>query len=636
MFLTILASLLLANSAATDYYTQGTALAEKEKVEQATESYRKALESDISSFSWSEQLEMVNYLYEHNQSDEAIDFLYSVLAADPDFIQARLTLALYLQHDQEYEKALSEIDKALEQTPDSRAALIIKANIFFATDEIDKAIDIYEEILSQDSIFAVELALSYAYMKKEEFEKAKNYLLQLQPENETEVEQINQYLELAETLKTQSIINKAYAFVEEKAYECAEVYLERELECQPCNYTIRLALSRIYGLDGLFQKGLRHLYSVLRQEPENRAARSQLAEIYRWKGDNVRSILLNRHLLQEKCTDDVELSLAYGYIAIGNRSGAKQIASSLKNKSLDEAIEKTPYVSGNYRILRDTQELRFQETRAKFGWWRGNCAFDLNYRHIDSSSVKFGGYLDQVSGNISLPINIFLDAGANIGVAHVNDRVIVTGGGKTMVRLPSGFLFASSQYAPYDGTAESLDVQIRQWQTLVQYTALLSERDSLGGIYTYNKYSDANHSNRINLFAQRRLRRKINSDCYSFPFNPIIMARYDVSYADTASIVAGGYFVGQDFVENRLTILFNILTKNNQPVLDIAPSGSYSSYSTGTTRLKGWFYGVCSTCNNEIIHNLFLTLAVKGGNYRYHGGVKYDYYELGARLRYVF
>jgi tetratricopeptide (TPR) repeat protein len=146
------------------YKELGDQLVRQDKIEDAAESFSKALALDADGFSSAERVEMAIYLSWTNRLAEARAELARVLALEPQNIAARAHLARVLAWSGQLAAAITEADRVLAQQPQHKDALLVKADALQWQGRNAEAIPIYKQIVERDGDFDARAGLARAQL----------------------------------------------------------------------------------------------------------------------------------------------------------------------------------------------------------------------------------------------------------------------------------------------------------------------------------------------------------------------------------------------------------------------------------------------------------------------------------------
>jgi tetratricopeptide (TPR) repeat protein len=146
------------------YKQLGDQLVRQDKIDDAAESFSKALSLDAAGFSSTERVEMAIYLSWSDRLAEARIELERVLALEPQNIAARTHLARVLAWSGALSAAIAEADRVLAQAPQHKDALLVKADALQWQGRNAEAIPIYQQIVARDGDFDARAGLARAQL----------------------------------------------------------------------------------------------------------------------------------------------------------------------------------------------------------------------------------------------------------------------------------------------------------------------------------------------------------------------------------------------------------------------------------------------------------------------------------------
>ncbi|NHE57493.1 tetratricopeptide repeat protein [Cyclobacterium plantarum] len=228
--------------------------------------YTKALELDPTNSSILNNLG----LYHHQQKayKKALEFFEKAIEIDskPTYlVNSGNALAMMGVYPQAREKYL----EALKQDPDHHSARVSLAQLAAHTGDHESAIETWEKILASnhDTAYVIQLAKAYINVKK--WEKALQRLHSI-PAKEGNA--------LAWFMIGQCEFQLKNHGLAEKAFKMA-------LADDPDHSEIRQHLAVNYLAMGEWEKGIKHLSTILRLEPQNYQVMTELAVVYLGRGD---------------------------------------------------------------------------------------------------------------------------------------------------------------------------------------------------------------------------------------------------------------------------------------------------------------------------------------------------------------
>jgi len=188
-----------------DYY------ASREDYKKASDEYIKALALDPSGFNEQQRLHMALMVSWADRLDEATDILRSILADDPEFMDARIELAKVLSWSDNLREAEVEADAVLKDHPENQEALTIKANVLRWRGDAATSIPFYKKALAQGESVDARIGLTYAYLATGETDKARAESKTLKPVYEYQAKELEKLsAALCEAEASQASIQYSY------------------------------------------------------------------------------------------------------------------------------------------------------------------------------------------------------------------------------------------------------------------------------------------------------------------------------------------------------------------------------------------------------------------------------------------
>jgi len=279
--------------------------------------------------------------------EEAVEIIKSVIADDPDIIDAYFFLGNIYFKEKNYEEAIAYFQEALERRPDDSFTVINIANAYrrmgkneeaetFILDHLkrgivdsqfyfilggikviqkkdEEAIKYYKQCLSiNPSSSSSHNALAALYLNKDDLVNAEKHIhavFELNPK----LSSANYHL--AQLLEKKGEITKA-----------VEAYL-KELEYSPYHYKASFNLSRLYRILGRQEEELKYLKKTIEINPDFPMSYFYLARIYLNRGENFKeAIALVKKGIDLK-PEPKDLPLGYFLLAdLYNRLGYEALA----------------------------------------------------------------------------------------------------------------------------------------------------------------------------------------------------------------------------------------------------------------------------------------------------------------------
>lgn len=359
-----------------------------------------------------------------------------------------------------------------------------------------------------------------------------------------------------------------------KRYKQASLILNEILAEDPSNLEARMTLANVLSWDGKFIEALMQINYVLYLAPSNLDAKFIKATILRWKKEFGTSTRLYKDILSVNPKNFYsQLGLAYVHVGRGNYSRVNQIARRMVPSSEAEkkemALLKKYTIEGSafdfifYRY-QDNQGLETKKYLGIATDWMCDAQISWIYRHVDAieptsdSSFVVRGKLDSGQVDALKFASDCLDIGGGIGYAKISESSrgnFVIGNIRANIYTDKGNFNIGSIYDVYAETAAALFFKIRTWTNFIGYVNTISEKVTIGGHYIYVKYSDANHSNGVDLFTQLKACDKTFQIFLIYSISYLNFASQPVSFF-TPSIISGGhgYFDPKNALNNQVSL----------------------------------------------------------------------------------
>ena len=160
-----------ASASAHEHYMRGSALHAENRLDEAIEEYRRAIELDPSSAESHNDLAVA--VREFGRLEESISLLERAIELNPNYPNAYLNLGVSYGIRGNFEKAHTCYSKALELLPDFTKAHFNLANLLLAQGEAEMAIESYQAALRTNmSYLPAEMGIGRALRQKERLEEA--------------------------------------------------------------------------------------------------------------------------------------------------------------------------------------------------------------------------------------------------------------------------------------------------------------------------------------------------------------------------------------------------------------------------------------------------------------------------------
>jgi len=248
---------------------------------------------------------------------KAISLYVEVISATDDIDSKRELAEIYIWN-KEYQKAKDILNEIITNDPHDYKAKLIYAQALQNSGQPNKAIQIYEELLTfyadkkqkQKDVSEIKILLAETYMVEKNFEHSKKMyadLLETQPNN------IKALIDLADILSW------------EKDYNAALSYYQKALAVEPDNLEAIGKIALLYKWKGDYSSAEKTYKRIIAMDLENIQAQVDLAEVYTYQGDYTKAVeFLHTSLLKNR---GHRLEFLYGVSLLysGDNKAAKQV-----------------------------------------------------------------------------------------------------------------------------------------------------------------------------------------------------------------------------------------------------------------------------------------------------------------------
>jgi tetratricopeptide (TPR) repeat protein len=607
--------------------------------------------------------------------------LRALLLKDPNNLKARVQLARVLFWQAQMDGSLLETDKALQQAPKDRDALLLKADIARARGGFENAASIYEGLLKEGEDFDARNGLAYTYLKAGKLAEAKrnfDLLVPALPYQRQEADQLKGVITEASKPRvlTQDDIarmtmEKGNSLAEEGKYpDAADEYLKALSLSNTFTAIERLRMATVFSWAGNLTKARQELLKILDDNPALIGARIQLARLLLWSGEldaalkeinqvltfapdnrdaclvhasalrlagNFRdSIPIYNDLVKEKDDYDAREGLTYAYLLSNNRVAADKSIPMLKpafpyeEKSLSELkelrdIRFNPSLTPGFTYFHSNDDNDIWRYFVNGTVWLGNWKTGVDYTHTDAKDLNGSIVTDDVVLSTYSRMPFYGGIGGSVGLA--DSGRILTWSARGDVDIPSGSIGAKVGEDNVSDTAGVSRNHIRALTAGLSVALRPTDRISLLGNYNYRDYSDDNSASDVMGSASFRVLRK-----------PVAIAiGYRGRYLNFERQSRGGYFDPSNFVSNAL---FVNLSFEKGPIYGyVEPYGGYQSFTRYDEGNYSYFGGGVGMLGWRFSKHVAVEATAEGGNYAVgasnetiDAGGQWTYYQVGARL----
>ncbi len=478
---------------------------------------------------------------------------------------------------------------------------------FVKAGRYEEAIEAYRKALTEAQVdqekARLHKALGDLWALKEDFKKAsKEYLQALSLDKRG----------FSEEEKFQMAVRLSWGKYLDEAIEA----LLEILKNRPDHLEARIHLARCLSWSGRLGESLRRIEEVLQKDPENRDALFIQANVLRWRGEHQKAKAIYQALLREKEDFDVRLGLTYLLLSREDRKGIQESVKRLKPlypyqerefKSLTEEIQRRigPILGGQYQFYKDSDHNRLNRYSVWGGGWVEQVRWRLQFRHTGAEDRSRRHRSEELSFGVGSRIFDSLSLGGGLGITQLRHRETdhdwtghVTGG-IDFFRGAFGVRFGREVLVD---TAELIENRIRVRSAGGSFSQNIGDRLSLFGSYFYRSYSDSNRSHDVQWIPRYTVLTQ----------HPRLTLGYRFRYLDFDQQTRHGYFDPENFIAHHL--LFALEVKEGRTSFLIEPHIGYQSYKRYGRREHDFVIGGAGAFEYRIGRNLYLKVAIEGGN----------------------
>lgn len=347
------------------YYNSAQQYLAQGRYDEAAIQFRNALQIDKEHVP--SHLGLAKTLQNLGAHQDAYNIYQLVVKLDDKNVEARIQLGDYLvsagaKDPSLYQKAQEMAEEVLHVDPSNVEALIIQANAYAASNDVDKAIEKLEKALSLDSDNRkASLALGIAQFRKKDVQKAEQIfkgILEKHPDYaQAHLAMADLCAATQRAQEAEGYLKKAFDllpsdptclyplvnfYLSNKRVVDAENVFEEAITRQPRAREPRWGLATFYFQNGSVDKGTDALHELLKVNPGDRLAELRLAEIYLNQKDVVKADQYVSSLLARN-NNDAEAHYLQGKLQLSRGEADKALTEFESAIKLNDSLLQ-PYV----------------------------------------------------------------------------------------------------------------------------------------------------------------------------------------------------------------------------------------------------------------------------------------------------
>jgi len=414
--------------------------------------------------------------------------------------------------------------------------------------------------------------------------------------------------------------------------------LDRILKENPENHAARIHLARCLSWKGRLGRAEREINRVLAKRPGDRGAILVKANLLRWRGDISRAIALYREAQGGEEAFSARTGLAYAFLSSGNIRKAREERSLLKAEytyqekelaELDRAIRAAagPAFELGYAYYEDSDNNRVDKLRASGSVWASVARLGLTIRSLDARDGirQADARQASLSAFSRLTESAGLHASAGIHQSQSSENVAFgTGSARLEFLIPRGTVAASAAREVMTDTAQLIgnSVRVSSYQfSLSQYLGCGITAD---GSFGHREFTDDNRASDLNLSAK-----------YAFDVKtPLASAGYRFRLIDFSKETGSGYFDPGNYLSHQLFLALSYDGKRILAALE--PYVGHEQFDRRGVGTSQWIGGGTGSLGVKIMEGWILELNVEGGSNSSGGAAGFDYFQAGVFLRAAF
>lgn len=306
-----------------------------------------------------DEVVLLNRAYDalaRKQETEALGYLNTVIAQDPNIVEARFARGVAYNHLQRHAEAIQELQAALRMSPNHTGSLYTLANVYEFTGDYQNAEKYYLRVLELEPNHRyAKMKLSFVYRMMHQPEKSLYYLNQLVNFYTTALSTTSEsknrsslfsalsevYFAAGNFTQAESALREALQLTPDSAKlhdDLAQIYeqrsdipnaiaqYEKEVELDSSNYETYSNLGLLYAKTHNFEKGAYCFEQSLHLRPADPRASFWLAEMYMALNRNYEQALqlTQTTLAQQPNFKEAYTLLSYIYNKLGRQEEARE------------------------------------------------------------------------------------------------------------------------------------------------------------------------------------------------------------------------------------------------------------------------------------------------------------------------
>ena len=418
------------------------------------------------------------------------------------------------------------------------------------------------------------------------------------------------------------------------------------LKEEPNNLEARTHLARTLSWSGELSEAIQEADLVLKNAPDNRDALIIKADALRWRDKIDQATPIYQSLIAKSGDFDAQLGMSYSRLAVGDRTGAIDIAKPLKpttfaqqreyNKLVDTIEKETnPRFDARYLYYRDSDKNQLNRYFLSHAFWWQNWSLETSYKHTDannepgqnpttnpSRSNRAEDLLFKVYHNVTDNVGL----GASLGFNQLGDGRTTTqpiGQFRADAKIWNGTIGIGVTREVSTDTAQLIHNRIRATSVGWSASQALTDRLSIKPAYAYKSISDGSAADDF----------QFNTE-YALLFDPKILVGHRFRYLDYRGQKGSGQFDPDNYIANRAFLSLYMqrpkyyayaeaflghqkFRRNGFPTADFVKGGAAS---LGLTPTRNWTFEIYG----------------EGGNFAASSASGFTYFMVGPRVIYRF